>query len=75
MENRLITAQDFRACSPGTNSSTSGGGGGGAQRTAWASQCDWERHRERIIDLYKFQDHTLRSVMHIMQHEQGFVAT
>lgn len=67
MENRLITAQDFRACSPGTNST--------AQRTTWASQCDWERHRERIIDLYKFQDHTLRNVMHIMQVEQGFVAT
>lgn len=65
MENRLITAQDFRACSPGST----------AQRTTWASQCDWERHKERIIDLYKFQDHTLRSVMHIMQHEQGFVAT
>lgn len=65
MENRLITATDFRACSPGST----------IQRTAWASQCDWERHKERIIDLYKFQDHTLRSVMHIMQHEQGFVAT
>ncbi|KAK7697593.1 hypothetical protein SLS64_013412 [Diaporthe eres] len=66
MENRLITAQDFHAYSPGTTTT---------QRTAWASQCDWERHKERIIDLYKFQDHTLRSVMHIMQHEQGFVAT
>ncbi|KAG8161595.1 hypothetical protein KVR01_008582 [Diaporthe batatas] len=72
MENRLITAQDFRACSPGTSSN---GSAGGAQRTTWAAQCDWERHRDRIIDLYKFQDHTLRSVMHIMQHEQGFVAT
>lgn len=66
MENRLITVQDFRACSPGSTA---------AQKTTWASQCDWERHKERIIDLYKFQDHTLRSVMHIMQHEQGFVAT
>lgn len=64
MENRLITAQDLRAGSPAT-----------AQRTTWAAQCDWERHKERIIDLYKFQDHTLRSVMHTMQHEQGFVAT
>lgn len=70
MENRLITAQDFRACSsPGSTTTAA------QQRTAWASQCDWERHKERIIDLYKFQDHTLRSVMHIMQHEQGFVAT
>ncbi|KAK2605458.1 hypothetical protein N8I77_008292 [Diaporthe amygdali] len=64
MENRLITVQDLRGSSPGST-----------QRTSWASQCDWERHRERIINLYKFQDHTLRRVMQIMQQEQGFVAT
>lgn len=66
-QHQLTIVQDFRAsCSPLA---------GTPQRTAWASQCDWERHKERIIDLYKLQDHTLRSVMHIMQHEQGFVAT
>ncbi|KAI3399394.1 hypothetical protein diail_7121 [Diaporthe ilicicola] len=69
MENRLITVQDLHA------SGSSPGCPGTVQRTPWASHCDWEHHKERIINLYKFQDHTLRNVMQIMQHEQGFVAT
>jgi Clr5 domain len=36
---------------------------------------EWDRHRERIHDLYKKQQKTLKDVAQIMFEEHGFFAT
>ncbi|ROW12574.1 hypothetical protein VMCG_00079 [Cytospora schulzeri] len=49
--------------------------GTNAQKTRWASPSDWESQKQRILHLYKYQDHPLWKVMQTMRDDYGFLAT
>ncbi|KAH8673287.1 Clr5 domain-containing protein [Xylariales sp. PMI_506] len=42
---------------------------------AWATADQWERHKEKIIDLYWDQDKPLKEVLETMKREHSFNAT